>query len=89
MSLTCVRVRIRAHVVALSPENALRMRELGQSLGAHDLYDAAHNMVMEEFLEVASTNRFLELDEATLLELVSSDDLLVHSEKEVALSVGL
>eukprot|EP00277_Geminigera_cryophila_P021284 CAMPEP_0179479750 /NCGR_PEP_ID=MMETSP0799-20121207/57933_1 /TAXON_ID=46947 /ORGANISM="Geminigera cryophila, Strain CCMP2564" /LENGTH=797 /DNA_ID=CAMNT_0021291579 /DNA_START=44 /DNA_END=2437 /DNA_ORIENTATION=+ len=67
----------------LSPENALRMRALGRSLGAHDLYEAAHHLIMEEFLEVALTNSFLELDQHTLSEIISSDDLLVNSEKEV------
>jgi hypothetical protein len=52
-------------------------------VGAHDLYEAAHHLVMEEFLEVAESNSFLELDEHTLLDLISSDDLLVNSEKEV------
>ena len=52
-------------------------------VGAHDLYEAAHHLVMEEFLEVAQSNSFLELDEHTLLDLISSDDLLVNSEKEV------
>ena len=42
----------RARTHTHSPDNALRMRALGRSLGAHDLYDAAHNMIMEEFIEV-------------------------------------
>jgi len=67
----------------LSPENALRMRALGRSLGAHDLFEAAHHLIMEEFLEVVHTNSFLELDQHTLSEIISSDDLLVNSEKEV------
>ena len=67
----------------LSPDTALRTRALGQALGADDLFQAAHHMVMEEFLDVAQTNSFLELDEPTLKELVDSDDLLVNSEQEV------
>ena len=59
------------------------MRALGQSLGAQDLFEAAHHLVMEEFLDVAQTNSFLELDEPSLSELISSDDLLVNSEQEV------
>jgi len=67
----------------LSPDTALRTRALGQALGADDLFQAAHHMVMEEFLDVAQTNSFLELDEPTLKELIDSDDLLVNSEQEV------
>jgi hypothetical protein len=66
-----------------SPDTALRTRALGQALGAQDLFEAAHHLVMEEFLDVAQTNSFLELDETSLSQLISSDDLLVNSEQEV------
>jgi len=67
----------------LSPDNALHMRALGRSLGAVHLFEAAHHLVMEEFLEVAHSNSFLELDEHSLSEIIGSDDLLVNSEKDV------
>jgi len=38
---------------------------------------------MEEILDVAQTNSILELDETSLSQLISSDDLLVNSEQEV------
>jgi hypothetical protein len=67
----------------MDPDNALRVRALGKSLKAHDLYEAAHHLCMEEFLHVSNSNSFLELDEETLSELIASDDLLVNSEKDV------
>ena len=67
----------------MTPSTALRVRALGRSLNAHDLFEAAHHLIMEEFLEVSHTSAFLEVDEQTLKEILSSDDLLVNGEHEV------
>ena len=67
----------------LTVENAIRFRHLGQVVKCHELFEAAHHLIMDEFYAVSQTPSFLELDSSVLKELISSDDLAIESEKDV------
>lgn len=67
----------------LHPSNCIGIRQFADAQGCADLYKAANNYVMENFVEVMENQEFLILSHDEVAKLLSSDDLNVPSEEVI------
>lgn len=67
----------------LTPENCLNIRSLAQTYDLEELVSAAHEVALKHFGTVASTDAFVGLSHAHVLELVSDERLVVEQEEAV------
>ncbi|XP_052834023.1 kelch-like protein 5 [Octopus bimaculoides] len=67
----------------LHPSNCIGIRQFADAQGCIDLYKAANNYVMENFVEVMENQEFLKLAPDDVGKLLSSEDLNVPSEETI------
>ncbi len=67
----------------LSPANCLGIKNFGEANGCHKLAEQALRQAISKFKEVVLCEEFLSLSIEQAVELLSRDDLRVHSEEEV------
>jgi len=84
LGLSPLREACISHLLkGLTPHNAVETRTAAEALQCSELADAAHNLIMEEFLDVAASPAFHALSHSEVAKLLASDDLLVESEEDV------
>ncbi|KAM9789658.1 kelch-like protein 18 [Neosynchiropus ocellatus] len=67
----------------LHPKNCLGVRKFAETMMCTSLYDSANVFLHQNFMEVSSSDEFLDLREEDILELVDSDELNVKDEEQV------
>ena len=67
----------------LHPVNCITVRSIADTFSCQKLLGAAESFIEKNFVEVSGSDEFLELPLAGIIELISKDDLNVHSEEQV------
>lgn len=67
----------------LHPENCLTVRNLADTFACSELLDAANSFLEKNFVEVCSSEEFLQLKPCDIIELIKKDDLNVRSEEQI------
>lgn len=67
----------------LTPSNCLGIKRLAYTLGCTDLRQAADKYLCKNFNEVSQSDEFLQIDKASLVDMLSREDLQVRSEEQV------
>ncbi|XP_057292705.1 kelch-like protein 18 [Hydractinia symbiolongicarpus] len=67
----------------LHPENCLTVKSLADTFSCEELLDAANSFLEKNFVDVAQSDDFLQLEPKDLIELIKKDDLNVRSEEQI------
>ena len=71
----------------LHPTNCITVKSLADTFSCEKLLDAANSFLEKNFVEVSNSEEFFQLSCEGILDLISKDDLNVHSEEQVFESV--
>ncbi|XP_077468243.1 kelch repeat and BTB domain-containing protein 3 isoform X1 [Stigmatopora argus] len=68
-------------------DNCLSLLTLGEAYGSSSLLQSATDFVLQNFQDVANTHDFLDMQVNALEDCLRSDDLYVHSEEDLVMSL--
>ena len=84
LQITCVKdACINFLMKKLHPENCLTVRNLADTFACSELLNAANSFLEKNFVEVSSSEEFMQLKPDDIIELIKKDDLNVRSEEQI------